>query len=587
MTPYLTPHLTPHLTQHSQHSAAARLPSSPNVRSVFLAAMLGSALLAGCAVAPGKPGSTQDAAIAKPQPGTSAAQSASTASPAAPASARASTDAAAAAAVMLGEPLIGLTPAQVGGFKTASVEAPKELWDRIRRGFAMPDLQDSLVSEREQWYSSRPEYIQRMTGRSSKYLFHIVEELERRRMPTELALLPFIESAFNPQAVSSAKAAGMWQFMPATGKYFDLKQNAFRDDRRDVLASTRAALDYLQKLHGMFGDWHLALAAYNWGEGSVGRAIERNKKAGLGTTYLDLNMPAETRLYVPKLQAVKNIVANPQGFQAELPVIGNHPYFQRVKLNRDIDVALAAKLADVKLDDFKALNPSAHRPVIIASGTPEILLPWDNAVVFQRNFDGHAKGQFASWTAWTAPSTVSVVEASRRVGMTEADLRAANNIPPRMLIKAGSTLLVTRSSNTQVDVSSSVADNAQISLSPEIVLRRTTVKARKGETIASVAKRYRVGAASVAEWNQVGKSGAFKAGQPVVLFLPVSALKRVASAGRSSSKAQSKAASRGKSASRSASASKNMSKSTSKSTSKAAVKTTSRKSQSVTKTKRR
>ena len=212
-------------------------------------------------------------------------------------------------------PLKSITPGQVGGLKIAHAEPPKELWERIRRGFAMPDLQSDLVTDREQWYASRPDYIQRMTERSSKYLFHIVEELERRQMPTELALLPFIESAFNPQAVSSAKAAGMWQFMPATGKYFNLKQNAFRDDRRDVLASTRAALDYLQKLYGMFGDWHLALAAYNWGEGSVGRAIARNQKAGLGTGYMDLNMPAETRLYVPKLQAVKNIVANPQGFR--------------------------------------------------------------------------------------------------------------------------------------------------------------------------------------------------------------------------------------------------------------------------------
>ena len=385
----------------------------------------------------------------------------------------------------------------------------------------MSDLQDPLVADREQWYSSRPDYIERMTERSSKYLFHIVEELERRQMPTELALLPFIESAFNPQAVSSAKAAGMWQFMPATGKYFDLKQNAFRDDRRDVLASTRAALDYLQKLHGMFGDWHLALAAYNWGEGSVGRAIARNKKDGLGTGYLDLNMPAETRMYVPKLQAVKNIVANPQAFRAELPMIANHPYFQQVQLSRDIDVALAARLADVRIEDFKALNPSAHRPVIIASGTPQILLPWDNALVFQRNFDAYNKGQYASWTAWTAPSTLSVGEAAKRVGMSENDLRSVNNIPPKMLIKAGSTLLVPRSAKMETDVASNVADNAQVSLAPEIVMQRTTVKARKGETVASIAKRYSLNSASVAEWNSISVASAFRLGQQVVVYLPV------------------------------------------------------------------
>src|SRR5690606_34687498 len=271
-------------------------------------------------------------------------------------------------------PLQPITASAASGHTVAGVSAPADLWDRIRRGFSMPDLDTDLVQDLVQWYASRPDYILRMTERSSKYLFHIVEELERRGMPTELALLPYIESAFNPQAVSSAKAAGMWQFMPATGTYFDLKQNVFRDDRRDVLASTRAALDYLQKLYGMFGDWHLALAAYNWGEGSVGRAIARNRKAGLGISYSELNMPAETRLYVPKLQAVKNIVNRPDVFSAELPLIENHPYFQTVDITRDIDVELAAKLADISVADFRALNPSQSRPVIFAAVTPQILL---------------------------------------------------------------------------------------------------------------------------------------------------------------------------------------------------------------------
>jgi membrane-bound lytic murein transglycosylase D len=433
-----------------------------------------------------------------------------------------------------GGPLQAITPGKIGSYQIVPTEPPKELWERIRRGFAMPDLQNDLVTDREQWYASRPDYTLRMTERSSKYLFHIVEELELRQMPTELALLPFIESAFNPQAVSSAKAAGMWQFMPATGKYFDLKQNVFRDDRRDVLASTRAALDYLQKLYGMFGDWHLALAAYNWGEGSVSRAIAKNQKAGLGTSYSDLNMPAETRLYVPKLQAVKNIIANPGGFSTELPPIENHPYFQQVNISRDIDVALAARLADVKIEDFKALNPSAHRPVILAAGTPQILLPWDNALVFQRNFDAHTQGQYASWTAWTVPRTMSPSEAAQQAGMDEAELRSVNNIPPRMLIKAGSTLLVPRSANVQNDVASDVADSGQVSLAPEIVLQRTSVKARKGESVISIARRYGVAAASVAEWNDVSAAAAFKKGSSVVLFLPARAA-RAASSSRSRS----------------------------------------------------
>ncbi len=405
----------------------------------------------------------------------------------------------------------------------ASLEAPVELWDRMRRGFRMPDLQNALVTDREQWYSSRPDYIQRMTVRSSKYLFHIVEELERRNMPTELALLPFIESAFNPQAVSSAKAAGMWQFMPKTGTYFDLKQNMFKDDRRDVLASTRAALDYLQKLHTMFGDWHLALAAYNWGEGNVARAIARNKLAGLGTGYEDLNLPGETRLYVPKLQAVENIVAHPGAFKAELPLIENHPYFQEVAITRDIDVVLAAKLADVNIEDFKALNPSIHQPVILAAGMSQILLPWDSAKVFQRNFDAYTRGQYASWTTWTVPNTMAASEAARRTGMSESDLRSINSIPQRMLIKTGSTLLVPRSAKVVNDVTSHVAENGQLSLAPEIVTRRISVKARKGETVASLARRYRVSTLEVADWNQVTAHSSFKLGQSVVLFLPVKA----------------------------------------------------------------
>jgi membrane-bound lytic murein transglycosylase D len=271
----------------------------------------------------------------------------------------------------------------------------------------------------------------------------------------------------------------------------------------------------------MFGDWQLALAAYNWGEGSVQRAIAKNQRAGLGVTYSDLNMPMETRMYIPKLQAVKNIVASPELLGARLPDIPNHPYFQQVPINRDMDVALAAKLADVPLEDFKALNPSANRPVILASGTPQILLPWDNATVFQQNLEAYTGGRLASWTAWIAPSTMKPADAARQVGMSEAEFRAINNVPPRMLVKAGSTLLVPRATHRQEDVAVSVADNAQLSLAPEIVLHKSTVKAKGADTVASVAKRYNVSASSVAEWNKTSTTGKFKAGQAVVVYLPM------------------------------------------------------------------
>jgi membrane-bound lytic murein transglycosylase D len=433
-----------------------------------------------------------------------------------------------------GSTLRPITTAQASSKAVARLTPPTDLWERMRLGFSMPDLESDIVSDREQWYTARPDYILRMTERSRKYLFYIVEELERRNMPTELALLPFVESSFNPQAVSSAKAAGMWQFMPATGKNFSLKQTAFRDDRRDVQASTRAALDYMQKLYGMFGDWQLVLAAYNWGEGSVGRAIAKNQRAGLGLSYTELSMPNETRFYVPKLQALKNIIANPGAFNSSLPHIGNHPYFQSVDLKHDIDVALAAKLAEVPLDDFKALNPSASRSVIFAAGTPQILLPWDNVSTFQNNLEAYSGGGLASWTVWQAPSTMKTADAARRVGMSESELRSANNIPGGMVIKAGSSLLVKRSTHLDTDVTLHLADNGQLSLAPDVVLKRTTIKAGKKDTVASLAERYRVSAASVADWNKVNASAAFKAGQQVVLFLPVQARTSAPNKGKSS-----------------------------------------------------
>jgi membrane-bound lytic murein transglycosylase D len=419
-----------------------------------------------------------------------------------------------------------LQPLDVQESKSLQVAAtapPADLWERIRRGYAMPNLESNLVHDREQWYSTRPDYIFRMTERSRKYLFHIVEELEMRNMPTELALLPFVESAFNPQAVSSAKAAGMWQFMPATGKSFELKQNVFRDDRRDVLASTRAALDYLQKLYGLFGDWQLALAAYNWGEGSVGRAIAKNQRLGLPTGYTALGMPQETQYYVPKLQAIKNIVGQPENFGAQLPEIGNHPYFKTVSIANDIDVAMAVKLSGVPLDDFKSLNPSVNKPIIMAAGTPQILLPWDNADVFEKNLQEFKGPRLASWTVWIAPSTVRIAEAAKQVGMPESQLRQVNNIPAGMLIKAGSTLLVPRAANSQKDVSESVADRGQVTLTPEMISVRKSIRAGKADTVATLAKRFNVTPANLAQWNKVPPTAKFKPGQALVIFVNVPA----------------------------------------------------------------
>lgn len=434
----------------------------------------------------------------------------------------------------IGKPTDPLEPDATVNLDDAS--ATQDLWGRIRRGYALPALETSLVTDHERWYTSRPEYVQRMTSRGSRYLYHVVEEITRRKMPTELALLPFIESAFNPQAMSSARASGMWQFMPATGKDFELKQNLFRDDRRDVLASTRAALDYLQRLHRMFGDWHLALAAYNWGEGNVQKAIQRNQRQGLPTDYLSLNMPAETRHYVPKLHAVRNIVMQPERFGLALPPIENHPYFVSVPIQRDMDVALATRLAGLSADEFKALNPSQNKPVILAAGTPQLLLPYDNANLFVHNLSRH-KGPLATWTAWQVPRTMRPSEAAKSVGMSEASLREVNHIPPKMLVKAGSTLLVPRSEHREQDVSERLADNAMMALAPDVPpLKRMVVKAGKRDTVASIARRYKVSAEQVAQWNRSQARATFARGQSVVVYVPSASKRQLASASRSSGK---------------------------------------------------
>jgi membrane-bound lytic murein transglycosylase D len=394
-----------------------------------------------------------------------------------------------------------------------------DLWQRLRGGYAIPDLDNDLVRRWERYYAQRPDYVRRMTERGSRYLFHVVEEIERRGLPLDLALLPFIESAFDPQALSRVRASGMWQFMPATGKDFELRQNLFRDDRRDVLASTRAALDYLALLHRQFGDWHLALAAYNWGRGNVQRALQRNQAAGLPATYTALRMPEETRNYVPKLQAVKNIIARPADFGLALRPLHNHPFFLGMPIVRDIDVALAARLAELPLEDFQALNPQMNKPVILAAGTPHILLPYDNAHRFAENLARH-RGPLASWTAWQAPRTLTVAEAARMVGLTEARLREVNRIPPRMRLRAGATVVVPRAAHTAHDVAAHVANHGVMALVPEPrPPRRVVVRAGpQGETVAAMARRLRVTPAQLAQWNGVAPGGRFAAGARVVVL---------------------------------------------------------------------
>lgn len=424
------------------------------------------------------------------------------------------------------------------------VSSDMDVWARIRKGFAIPDLVDNqLVTNQTLWYSSRPDYIGRTTKRASLYLYHVVEELEKRGMPTELALLPFIESAFNPQAYSTAKAAGMWQFIPSTGLDFKLKQNMFKDERRSVLASTDAALTYLQRLYGMFGDWQLALAAYNWGEGSVQRAIKKAEAAGTGTDFNSLSayMPAETRNYVPKLQAVKNIIATPDAYGISLLKVDNQPYFVSIAKTRDIDVKLAAQFAELPMEEFKALNPQFNRPVITGSSNTQILLPQSNAEKFKLNLAKWGRA-LSSWSAHKITNARERIETiAAKFHTTPQVIREVNNIPPKMLLKAGSTILVPRTEETgQKDITQDVADNATLAMTPDVPdAKRINVTVKKSDSIKSIANRHKVTVAQIKSWNNL-RDDKLANGQKLELHVPYRATRTASKSSTKNTKQASK-----------------------------------------------
>lgn len=324
------------------------------------------------------------------------------------------------------------------------VTPPDNLWQRIRNGFGMPNLDSRLVADRQAWYLNRPEMLARIIERSRKYLYHIVDELERRGMPTELALLPMVESAFNPLAASPARALGMWQFIPSTGRNYKLNRDFWVDERRDIIASTSAALDYLQDVYEMHGDWHLALASYNWGEHAVARAVAKNQVKGLPTDYASLTMPTETRYYVPKLQALKNIIAQPELFGFQLDRVPNQPYFEKVDLARDIDISLAAKLAELPLSEFIALNPAYHRPLIRGDQDHQLVLPTEKVQTFLSNLRRHEAQEkpLATWHTYRLKEGEKLDKVASRFNVSAARLKQLNGITNRTKIGPGLNLLV-------------------------------------------------------------------------------------------------------------------------------------------------
>ncbi len=395
------------------------------------------------------------------------------------------------------------------------------VWTRVRDGFKIPNMENSVVDENLAKYSKRPDYLQRMANRSQKYLYHIIEEVTARGMPTEIALLPFVESAFVTNAKSRVKAAGLWQFMPATGKHYELDQTMWKDERYDVLQSTAAALTYLHRLHDEFDDWPLAFAAYNWGEGNVRRAIKRNQSLGLPTDYMSLKMPAETRNYYPKLQAIKNIVQNPNDYGIKLPTIYNEPFFVQIFKDQDIDVKRAAKLAGMSHEEFSTLNPSFNRPVIVASHNHSMLMPTDKLDQFIENLVAYRTSgkPLSSWTTYRVQPEDTVAAIARKAHMTEAALREANQIPAGRRIKPGSLVLVSKSSGlgNAEDISSDTID-ASFALAQDY--RRVTYRVRRGDNMRSVARRLGVSPATIMKSNGL-RSQRLRVGQTLRVNVPI------------------------------------------------------------------
>ncbi len=381
-----------------------------------------------------------------------------------------------------------------------------DIWSRMRAGFSMPELNTPLVGEKERYYLAHRESLQRMFSRGGRYLYFIVEEVERRGMPAELALLPFVESAMNPVAVSSAQAAGLWQFIPSTGKQYDLSQNWWVDNRRDVVQSTRAALDYLQKIYEMNErDWFLALASYNWGENAVARAVKNNRARGLPVDYLSLSMPNETRNYVPKLIALKHIVQNASALGIVLPNVPNRPYFATIEKTRPIDLKLAAQFAGMSVEDFVAINPAHNRPVIAASRNNQIRIPADRIDSFLSAVEIHDMNDkpLASWQPYTLKPGESLDDVARQSGVSTAELLRANGLKPGGRILPGTQLIVPQAA---------VKDQNQIeSFQGPRVYEQITITASyhqvaRRESMASVASRYGVSVAQLSAWNGGAKS---------------------------------------------------------------------------------
>lgn len=390
------------------------------------------------------------------------------------------------------------------------------IWDRIRAGMILErDLKQPAVRSKLQWYSDHQAYLNRVADRARPYIHHIVEELEARNMPLELALLPVVESAYQPLAYSRSHAAGIWQFIPATGRRYGLKQNWWYDGRRDITAATRAALDYLQFLHNEFnGNWQHAVAAYNCGENNVHRAIARNRAAGRPTDFWNLSLPRETRGYVPALLAISELVASPKSYGVTLKPIANEPYFTKVVTGGQIDLNKAARLAGIDPAEMKRLNPGFKRWATDPDGPHHLLIPRDRADRFAQAVNSLPKDQRLTWRQHRIQRGETLAGIARRYGTTVAVLQRSNNIRGH-LIRAGQHLVIpapgAENETPPADMATHVAQQSQ---DPQSAALHTV---RRGDTLWTIARRYGSSVSAISTANQLNSSTVLRPGQKLRL----------------------------------------------------------------------
>ncbi len=397
---------------------------------------------------------------------------------------------------------------------------PQDLWSRMRSGFKLHIPNNPRVERELNWYASHDEYLERVQTRAHPYLHFILDEIEKRGMPSEFALLPVVESAYQPFAYSPGRAAGLWQFIPSTGRHFKLKQTWWYDGRRDVVAATRAALDYLQSLADQFdGDWELALAAYNAGAGNVRKAIRKNKKQGKPTDYWSLPLPKETQGYVPRLLAISKLFANPTAHGITLKTLPDTPHFEVVDIEAQLDLALAADMAGLTIEELYTLNPGFNRWATDPQGPHTLNLPLTHIDQFTTKLAELDPDQRLRWERYKIRQGDSLSTIARKHGTTVSLLKQVNKISGTN-IRAGKHLLIPVSTKRLTHYSLSAKQRlAKTQATPRKGKGTRTIHiVQSGDTLWEISKRNNVGINALARWNGISPRDRLNLGQKLVIW---------------------------------------------------------------------